>query len=101
LVWNRQRYLKDPKTGRRVARRNPERAWIIQEVPGLRIVDDELWQAVQARLAATRESPGVAKAIATEFWKQRRPRHLLTGLARCGVCGKLLAEHRKDGDGEH
>ena len=96
LVWNRQRYVKDPKTGRRVARLNPERAWIIQEVPELRIVDDELWQAVQARLTAMRQSPGVSKAIASAFWKQRRPRHLLTGLARCGVCGKPLAAVGRD-----
>ena len=96
LVWNRQRYVKDPRTGRRVARLNPERAWIIQEVPELRIVDDELWQAVQARLTATRQSPGVAKAITSAFWKQRRPRHLLTGLAQCGVCGKPLAAVGRD-----
>ena len=57
LVWNRQRYIKDPKTGRRVARLNPESAWIIQEVPELRIVDDALWATVQARLTAT---PGIA-----------------------------------------
>ncbi|MGH6893902.1 MAG: recombinase family protein, partial [Dongiaceae bacterium] len=28
LVWNRQRFLKDPSTGRRVSRRNPEEDWI-------------------------------------------------------------------------
>ena len=91
LIWNRQRYIKDPHTGRRVARLNPESAWIVHQVPELRIVDDALWSTVQARLTATRESPGVVKAIAAEFWKQRRPRHLLTGLARCGRCGKPLA----------
>jgi hypothetical protein len=96
LVWNRQRYVKDPKTGRRVARLNPKGVWVIQEVPALRIVDDELWQAVQTRLAATRDSPGVSKAIATEFWKHRQARHLLTGLAHCGVCGKALAAVGRD-----
>jgi hypothetical protein len=60
------------------------------------MVDDGLWAGVQARLIATRKSPGVAKAIATEFWKQQRPRHLLTGLARCGVCGKPLAAVGRD-----
>ena len=58
LVWNRQRYIKDPTTGRRVARLNPESAWIIHEVPELRIVDDALWAAVQARLTATRAIAG-------------------------------------------
>jgi site-specific DNA recombinase len=104
LVWNRQRYMKDPKTARRVARLNPKSAWVVRDVRELRdndlwelrIVDNDLWQAVQARLASTRQSPGVAKAIATEFWKQRRPRHLLTGLAHCAFCGKPLAAVGRD-----
>lgn len=49
LVWNRLRYIKDPDTGRRVSRLNPESEWIIQEVPELRIIDQELWEAVKKR----------------------------------------------------
>ena len=33
LVWNRQQFIKDPNTGRRQARLNPEAKWIIEEVP--------------------------------------------------------------------
>jgi len=32
LAWNRLRYLKDPDTGRRVSRLNPDSEWVIQEV---------------------------------------------------------------------
>ena len=35
LVWNRLRYVKDPRTGRRVSRRNPPEAWVVEEVPEL------------------------------------------------------------------
>ena len=38
LVWNRLRYMKDPETGKRVSRLNPETDWIIQDVPELRII---------------------------------------------------------------
>ena len=31
LVWNRLRYVKDPRTGRRVSRRNEPAVWIIEE----------------------------------------------------------------------
>jgi DNA invertase Pin-like site-specific DNA recombinase len=96
LVWNRQRYVKDPHTGRRLARLNPTSAWLVTEVPVLRIVDDALWEQAQARLGSIRESPRVAKARAAEFWKHRRARHLLTGLAHCGVCGSPLAAAGKD-----
>lgn len=47
IVWNRQRFLKDPDSGKRQARPNPESEWIVQDVPELRIVDDDLWTAAQ------------------------------------------------------
>src|SRR3546814_6194345 len=49
LVWNRLRYVKNPATGKRVSRINPESEWIRTEVPELRIVDEELWQAARQR----------------------------------------------------
>ncbi|HKF60731.1 MAG TPA: recombinase family protein, partial [Dongiaceae bacterium] len=96
LIWNRQRYVKDPQTGKRLARLNPPSAWLVTEVPELRIVDDALWQAAQVRLGEIRESARVVKARAAEFWLHRRARHLLTGLAYCGVCGSPLAATGKD-----
>jgi len=90
LVWNKQRYLKDPITGRRLARINPENEWIVTNVPELRIVDDVLWQRVHSRLATIRNSERVTKARAKKFWLDRRPKHLLTGLMICGNCGASL-----------
>ena len=49
LEWNRCSYVKDPRTGKRVARPNPPELWEVKPVPELRIVDDELWQRVKAR----------------------------------------------------
>lgn len=37
LIWNRQRFIKDPDTGKRQARMNPEAEWITQDVPELRV----------------------------------------------------------------
>jgi hypothetical protein len=48
IVRNRQRFLKDPDTGKRVARPNPQSEWTIKDVPALRIIDNDLWQAVKA-----------------------------------------------------
>ncbi len=41
IVWNRQRFVKDPDTGKRQARANPELEWVVQEAPKLRIIGDE------------------------------------------------------------
>jgi len=49
LVWNRQHFIKDPVTGKRQVRLNPETEWVIKEVPHLRIIDEPLWQAVKDR----------------------------------------------------
>ena len=39
-VWNRQHFIKDPNTGRRVSRPNPKEAWVITPVPTLRIIEE-------------------------------------------------------------
>jgi site-specific DNA recombinase len=47
ITYNRQRFVKDPETGKRLSRLNPEHEWIITEVPTLRIIDDDTWGRVQ------------------------------------------------------
>ena len=96
LVWNRQRYVKDPNTGKRVSRPNPESEWIIEAVPELRIVDQALWERVRERLSAIRSSPRSRKIQESQFWKHRRPKHLLTGLVRCGMCGGAFTSVGRD-----
>jgi site-specific DNA recombinase len=91
LVWNRQRFIKDPNTGKRVSRPNLEAKWIGTEVPELRIVDDELWQRVKLRQAELAKQFGstverVRKARAERLNRLRRPAFLLSGLLTCGCC---------------
>jgi DNA invertase Pin-like site-specific DNA recombinase len=86
LVWNRQQFIKDPATGRRQARLNPEAKWIAEEVPHLRIVDDRLWEAVKERQRGSRRRVMTEdKGIRSE--RARRPNYLLSGLLKCGTCG--------------
>jgi len=92
LVWNRLRYVKDPSTGKRISRLNPPQAWITIDVPGLRIIDDALWQAVKARqreLGAIHANAiaGMRAAFANKLNGTHRPRSLLSGLLFCGCCG--------------
>ena len=96
LVWNRLTYLKDPKTGRRRSRHNSIEKWIVQGVPTLRILEDELWGAVKSRQGSIRASDRVANARATRFWERRRSRHLLSGLVRCQECGSRYASIGRD-----
>jgi site-specific DNA recombinase len=87
LVWNRQRFIKDPDTGRRLARPNPEAEWIIQDVSELRVVDDDLWQAAKARQAEVKRGQAEGGKAENDLRDRRRPKYLFSGLIRCGCCG--------------
>ena len=82
VVWNKLRYQKDPATGKRVSRLNPEKDWIVKERPDLRIVPDDLWQDVKDRQGEF--VPVRGGAIANQ---KRRPKTLFSRLLKCGVCG--------------
>jgi site-specific DNA recombinase len=83
LTWNRQRFIKDPDTGRRRARPNPPSEWIVHDVPELAIVDQALWDAVKARQAQVMRPRGETVRLD----ERRRPRFLLSGIVKCGCCG--------------
>ena len=88
IVWNRQRFVKDPNTGKRQARPNPESEWVIQETPELRILDDDLWNAVKARQEKnklTRDDNGCTDVRTVNH--RRRPKYLFSGLTKCSCCG--------------
>jgi len=53
-TWNRTSYIKDPRTGKRVARVNPNEKWERVEVPDLRIIDQALRDRVRPRQGATK-----------------------------------------------
>ena len=86
LVWNRLRYVKDPETGKRISRPNREDKWIIQDVPELNIIDQDLWDKVKARQAKLDAAP--SQKIPNSNWgDRRRPKYLFSGLMKCGQCG--------------
>jgi site-specific DNA recombinase len=78
IVYNRQRFVKDPQTGKRISRPNPEHEWIRTEVPHLRIIDEETWEAVQSIKARYSSRRGN---------KRQSKKRLLSGLVKCGACG--------------
>jgi DNA invertase Pin-like site-specific DNA recombinase len=80
LIWNRQHFIKDPNTGKRVTRLNDESQWVRADQPELRIIPQELWDAAKAR----------QKSLDTSLkglHRNNRPQYLLSGLLKCGSCG--------------
>ena len=95
MVWNKLRYLKDPDTGKRVSRPNPESEWVVSDVPALRIVDDELWRAVQTRYAGVQRKWKSAER-GKRFNQFVRPKYLFSGLTKCGACGAGYVVYSRD-----
>jgi site-specific DNA recombinase len=87
LVWNRVRMMKNPDTGRRISRLNPESEWKRVEVPHLSIVDKEICEAAQRRkIDRSRKAPEL----------QRKAKFLLSGLLKCGCCGGGMSMKDRD-----
>lgn len=77
ITWNKKEWLKNPDTGKRTYRKRPEEEWIVTEQPKLRIISDELWQAVrirQPKLGDRKINPPAQ-------------RYLFSGLLQCAECG--------------
>ena len=98
-TWGRRSWVKDPSTGRRIARDGAPESMVVREVPDLRIVSPELWAAVKARQAALDRQAEAAGAIdrTTAFWAKQRPSTLFSRLMVCGGGGggfsKISAAH--------
>ena len=78
LVHGRTSKLIEPVTRGTRIRSNDESRWAIASVPALQIVEAGLFDQVQKQLAAR---------ATTQPQSQRRPKRLLSGVGRCGVCG--------------
>ena len=72
--------------------RQPKRDWLATAAPDLQIVDDTLWNAVQERLRVNTET--YLRDGRGKLWSKpdlrRGGKYLVTGLARCGTCGRSL-----------
>jgi site-specific DNA recombinase len=77
-LYNRRTFKKHPDTAKRSGRLNPESDWLREPVPELRLIDDELWAAVQDRQKAVSDEPAAYG---------RKPKRLLSGLLKCSLCG--------------
>lgn len=86
LQWNKCSYVKDPRTGKRIARPNPPDKWERQQVEPLRIIDDALWESAKAR-QTTISSKLNDSSKSNRLNEAHRPRFLLSGLLQCGCCG--------------
>ena len=92
-IWGQRTFVRRPGSRQKVARPQPREAWKRRERPDLRIVPDDLWTQVQARLAEVGAT--ARRQAGSNLLRGRSPehhaRHLFTGVMRCGVCGGAMS----------
>ena len=84
VLWGKTRKIRSPK-GTRIYQRRPPSEWRRTEIPGQRIISEELWNSAHERLRLVQELYGVREG-------KRRGRaaaspYLFTGLLVCSECG--------------
>src|SRR5262249_30772848 len=86
VVWNRsQKIVKD---GTKKQRKREQSEWLTIPAPELRIVSDELWQRVRARLDERAIAfPRVGRQLAGRPRYPDESAYLLVGFTRCSLCG--------------
>lgn len=96
LTWNACSYVKNPSTGKRVARVNPVDQREVTAVPELRIIEDALWERVKVRQMVIRKEM-TKDPDGNPLNRAHRRKFLLSGLLQCGCCGAgyaILAQDR-------
>lgn len=87
IIWNQTQWLKVPGSKQRKHVKRPRHEWVIKPAPQLRIIDDETFQAAQAKFHKRKlgRPAGTSKKVPT----------LLAGMLKCGVCeGNMILSSR-------
>ncbi|MGY4433967.1 site-specific DNA recombinase [Bradyrhizobium sp. F1.13.1] len=101
LIWNANRSVLDPETGKKLKRRGKPEDVISVSVPHLRIVPQELWDAANGVCTSRAESKFGAggKRPQRVGYRPYSREHLLAGMLSCGACGghMRIAQVSRDG----
>lgn len=90
IVWNKNRMVTSPITGKRVIRTRPVEDRHTGEKEDLRILPPGLFAEAQAMMNKLGEGKPETK---------RRPKRLFSGLLKCGCCGSGMSVAGTDGSG--
>jgi len=85
--WGKTRKIRSAETGKRIYRPKPPDEWCRKELPEQRIIPDDLWEAVQARLRLVHRLYGSGANGGIRGGRAAGSPYLFTGLLQCALCG--------------
>lgn len=89
LVYNRTK--KRDADGEQRQHARPRSEWLTVQLPHARVVDDAVWMAAHARLSGIRTRLATARGERPILRRDIDSVYLLSGFARCSVCGGALS----------
>ncbi|MBU1471375.1 MAG: recombinase family protein [candidate division Zixibacteria bacterium] len=87
-TWNKCRWMKNRRTGKRTYRERSRNEWVESIRPDLKIVPNELWISVQARFRKNDTTQQKGRRVGSKY--------LFTGMLRCSECGSNMIVVRKN-----
>lgn len=102
VVWNKTQAIR--RGGTQTSRQRPRHEWLELDAPDLRIIPEDLWRRVSTKIERTRNAfarSADGKLCGHPSGADLRSAYLLSGIAKCGVCGEsLVSFKRKPGQGK-
>jgi site-specific DNA recombinase len=96
-VWNKSIQLEHPQTGQITKQFKPAHEHVRVSAPHLRIVSDELWDRVEARLKHLAENQNAR--LLGGYNRSTNKQYLYSGMLFCGICGSRMIMGGKVGMG--
>lgn len=86
VVWGKTIKVRS-KSGKRIYKRTTADKWVVREIPEQRIVSEELWASVQARIETVKQVYGEIGRKGGMQGRSVSSPYLFSGLLKCSECG--------------
>jgi site-specific DNA recombinase len=96
FVWNATQQTEHPRTGQIRKEYKLAHELVVVPAPDLRIVSDEMWARVEARLKVLEQDDQKQARLLGSFNRAKNKPYLYSGLLFCGMCGARMRIGGKD-----
>ena len=90
VIWGKTVKVRS-RSGKRIYRRTAPDKWLVREIPDQRIVPEELWTTVQARIETVKQVYGEIGSKGGMQGRSVNSPYLFSGLLKCSECGANIS----------
>jgi len=90
VIWGKTVKVRS-KTGKRIYKRTTPDKWVVREIPEQRIISEEAWCAVRARIETVKQLYGEIGRKGGMQGRSASSPYLFSGLLKCSECGANIS----------